>query len=59
MPAGRHLDAGRTVAEEPKSPSFRIPEQLQAQLKKPDLPKQQSRSSDHPKTELQGEIQVK
>ena len=63
MPAGRHLDAVKPVskpASEPPKAPLRISEQLQAQLKNPELPKLQSKGSEQTdKGGLKGEIQVK
>ena len=58
MPAGRHLDAVTTVVEPPKAP-LKISEQLQAQLKNPERPASQPKSSEQSSKGLQGEIQVK
>ncbi|KAL6717216.1 hypothetical protein ACLMJK_005131 [Lecanora helva] len=52
MPAGRHLDAVKTVLEPPKTP-LKFSEQLQTQVKAPEVPNTQSKGSEQSARELQ------
>lgn len=60
MPAGRHLDAVKTVPEQPKIP-LKLSEQLTAHPKNGEQVKAQSQSqaAEQPKAKVLGEIQVK
>lgn len=53
MPAGRHLDAIKTVPEQPKLPS-KITEQFKTHLKDLEQAKAQSLVAEQTKTKVQG-----